>query len=46
VLSTDDWVTFVTLLSVASILSYIIVTRLTAPSYWNGPDDEKVGGVA
>jgi intracellular septation protein len=42
VLSTDDWVTFVTVLSVASIASYIIVTRLTAPAYWNGPEDEKV----
>jgi intracellular septation protein len=44
-LSTNDWVTFVTVLSVASILSYIIVTRLTAPSYWNGPEDDKDGSV-
>lgn len=40
VLTTDDWVTFVTVMSVASIVSYIICTRLTAPAYWTGPIDD------
>ena len=39
-LSTDDWVTFVTVMSVASIISYVVATRLTAPRYWNGPDQD------
>jgi intracellular septation protein len=38
VLSTDDWVTYVSVLSIASIASYIIATRLTAPAYWNSPE--------
>jgi len=38
VLSIDDWVTYVSVLSIASIASYIIATRLTAPAYWNSPE--------
>ena len=41
VLSTDDWVTFVSALSILSIASYIIMTRLTAPAYWAGPKGEQ-----
>lgn len=40
VLSTDDWVTFVTAMSVASIVSYVLATRYTAPAYWAGPRDD------
>jgi intracellular septation protein len=40
VLTTDEWVTFVTVLSIASIVSYIVCTRLTAPAYWTGPVDD------
>lgn len=38
-LSSDDWVTFVIIMKVASIAAYILVTRLTAPAYWAGPRD-------
>lgn len=44
VLSTDDWVTYVSVLSIASIASYIIATRLTAPAYWNSPEDGDESG--
>lgn len=40
VLTTDQWVTFATVVSVASIVGYILATRLTTPKYWNGPRDE------
>jgi len=39
VLSDDGWVTCVSVLSLASIAGYIVVTRLTAPAYWIGPRD-------
>ncbi len=37
-LSTDAWVTVETIETPASIVCYILITRLTAPRYWNGPD--------
>jgi len=42
ILSTDDWVTFATVMSFASLALYVVATRLTAPRYWKGPapDDQ------
>jgi intracellular septation protein len=40
VLTPDQWVTFATVVSVVSIVGYILATRLTAPAHWAGPRDE------
>ena len=36
--NTDIWVTFKTILSLISIFGSIIITRLTAPVYWQEPE--------
>lgn len=36
-LSTDDWVTFRLIMSIGAFVLYVIITRITAPRYWDGP---------
>ncbi len=36
---TDTWVVFKTILSLTSIFGSIIITRVTAPKYWQEPDN-------
>ena len=36
--STGTWVSFKTILSIFSVIGFIIITRLTAPKYWLEPE--------
>ncbi len=38
--STDTWVTLNTVITILSIIGYIIITRFTAPTYWLETNDE------
>ena len=36
-LSVDDWVTFRLVMAIGAFVLYVVVTRVTAPRYWDGP---------